>query len=111
VLAHDGQPAAGDGHPARGWPVDQLAAEVGTLRSVLGQRFSRFIGAAQMSDLAHLRMQMAKRQLHYAKRTVQVISQAVVYHSGASFNRAFRRTLDLPSARGRKRLSVDSTEG
>jgi AraC-like DNA-binding protein len=94
-------------YPGRGWTVQKLAAEVGTSRSVLGQRFSHFVGTAPMSYLMHLRLQLAKQQLQQTQRTVQAIGQDVGYQSEASFSRAFSRTFGVPPARWRNRRAVD----
>ncbi len=91
------------GRPARAWTVQQLASEVGTSRSVLGQRFSRFIGIAPMKYLTRWRMQLAKRQLQDTQLTVQAIAQDVGYQSEASFNRAFKRAFGVPPASWRRR--------
>ena len=45
--------------PAHGWTLDAVAAQAGTSRSVLAQRFVHFIGQPPMQYLRQLRMQLA----------------------------------------------------
>jgi transcriptional regulator GlxA family with amidase domain len=90
------------GDAARSWSLDELAREIGTSRSVLGERFARFLGAPPMTYLQHWRMQLAARALETTPRTVQQVAAEVGYASEAAFNRAFRRAFGVPPATYRR---------
>jgi AraC-like DNA-binding protein len=49
--------------PAADWMIDRLAADIGTFRSVLSERFARYLGNPPLTYLARWRMQLAARML------------------------------------------------
>ena len=49
--------------PSRHWTVEDLAADAGASRTVLGERFAKLLGAAPIEYLARLRMQLAAERL------------------------------------------------
>ena len=87
---------------ARAWSLDELAREIGTSRSVLGERFVRFVGTPPMAYLKRWRMQLAARALETTPRAVQQVASEVGYGSEAAFNRAFRRAFGVPPATYRR---------
>jgi len=82
--------------PMRDWTVEQLAAEVGTSRSVLADRFKAILGQPPMQYLAGWRLQLATTMLRDGSRSIAEIACEVGYESEAAFNRAFKRHLGLP---------------
>lgn len=92
-------------NPARGWSVEDLAAMVGASRSVLAERFARFLGQPPMAYLAHSRLQRAARLLQSTRRSIVQTALEVGYESEAAFNRAFRREFGLPPAQYRRRMA------
>lgn len=92
--------------PFHGWTLEGLAAEAGTSRSVLSERFARYLGDPPLTYLARWRLQLASRLLGTTRKTIQQIATEVGYDSEASFNRAFKREFGSPPARYRKRLSA-----
>jgi AraC-like DNA-binding protein len=88
--------------PSRHWTLDNLAAEVGTSRSVLAERFTRYLGEPPLTYLARWRLQLAARLLQTTRKTVVEVALDVGYESEAAFNRAFKREFDLPPAQYRK---------
>ncbi len=88
--------------PDRPWTLDSLAAEAGTSRSVLTERFSRFLGESPLAYLAMWRMQLAARRLQTSRDTVVQVALGVGYESEAAFIRAFKREFGLPPARYRR---------
>jgi AraC-like DNA-binding protein len=87
------------GAPARRWTLGELATEVGTSRSVLSERFARFVGRPPMQYLARWRMQLATRLLAEPGATkVATVAEAVGYESEAAFSRAFRRSVGVSPA-------------
>lgn len=88
--------------PGRQWTLDSLAKEAATSRSVLTERFSRFLGDPPLAYLAMWRMQLAARRLQTSRDTVLQVALEAGYESEAAFIRAFKRAFELPPAKYRK---------
>jgi AraC-like DNA-binding protein len=88
-----------------------LASDIGTSRSVLSDRFTRYLGEPPLTYLARWRMQLASRMLQTTKNTVLQIGLAVGYESEAAFVRAFKREFGAPPARYRKLLAQERDTG
>ncbi|MCC6984486.1 MAG: AraC family transcriptional regulator [Bauldia sp.] len=88
--------------PGRQWTLDSLAEAAATSRSVLTERFSRFLGDSPLAYLAMWRMQLAARRLQTSRQTVVQVALEIGYESEAAFIRAFKREFGLPPARYRK---------
>jgi AraC-like DNA-binding protein len=91
--------------PCHAWTLAELAAEAGTSRSVLLQRFDRFLGEPPLTYLARWRLQLAARKLQTTQETVLNVAADVGYGSEAAFNRAFKREFGVPPARYRKNFT------
>ena len=87
--------------PANPWTIASLANEVGMSRSVLAERFRRYLSETPISYLTHWRLQLGAQMLKSTSRSVAQIATEVGYESEASFNRAFKREFVLPPARFR----------
>jgi AraC-like DNA-binding protein len=90
--------------PCHAWTVAVLASEAGTSRSVLLERFDRFLGEPPLTYLARWRLQLAARKLQTTQDTVLNVAADVGYESEAAFNRAFKREFGVPPARYRKNI-------
>lgn len=90
--------------PSHPWTMEILAREVGVSRSVLAERFTRFLGEPPLTYLARWRMQLAARRLTTTRDSVLQVALDVGYESDAAFNRAFKREFGSPPARYRKSL-------
>ncbi len=90
------------GQPQQPWSIAGLARQVGASRSVLGERFSRFLGEPPLAYLARWRLQLAARSLETTDKTVLEVALEVGYQSESAFNRAFKREMGLPPARYRR---------
>jgi AraC-like DNA-binding protein len=90
--------------PCHPWTVAELAVEVGASRSVVAERFARFLGEPPLSYLTHWRLQLAARRLETHRTIVQVAAE-VGYESETAFNRAFKREFGLPPAQYRRKLA------
>jgi AraC-like DNA-binding protein len=77
--------------PGACWTLDSLAAAIGASRSVLTERFARFLGQPPLAYLAMWRLQLAARRLLASRDTVMQIALDVGYQSEAAFIRAFKR--------------------
>ena len=84
------------------WTVSELAQQCGLSRTVLSERFRRFLGEPPMAYLTRWRLQLGARALASTSRSVAQIATEVGYESEAAFNRAFKRRFDAPPARYRK---------
>jgi AraC-like DNA-binding protein len=93
------------GEPARAWTLDALAADAGTSRSVLAERFVSLIGRPPMQYLTAWRMQLATRMLSEGAAKVKAVADAVGYDSEAAFSRAFKKHLGTAPAGWRQRRS------
>jgi AraC-like DNA-binding protein len=87
--------------PAHPWTIAALANEVGISRSVLAERFRRFLSKTPMAYLTGWRLQLGAQMLKSTSRSVAYIAAEVGYESEPSFNRAFKREFGLPPARFR----------
>ena len=77
--------------PAHPWTLDELARAVTSSRSVLAERFARFVGVTPMLYLTRWRLQLAAEQLLGGSDNVAAIGARVGYDSEAAFSRAFKR--------------------
>ena len=90
--------------PAHPWTIASLGSEVGVSRSVLAERFRRYLAETPMAYLAHWRLQLGAQLLKTTSRSVADIAAEVGYESEPSFNRAFKRQFGLPPARFRSHI-------
>ncbi len=87
--------------PADPWTIASLANEVGISRSVLAERFRRYLSETPMAYLTAWRLQLGAQMLKSTSSSVAQIAAEVGYELEASFNRAFKREFGLPPARFR----------
>lgn len=86
-------------HP---WTIGGLAEEAGLSRSVLVERFTKYVGEPPMTYLTSWRLRLAAEALETTSKGVAEIAANVGYESEAAFNRAFKRMFELPPARFRR---------
>lgn len=91
--------------PCHAWTLAELAREVGAARSVVADRFARFLGEPPMAYLARWRLQLAARLLQTTRMSVLEVALDAGYESEAAFNRAFKREFGLPPGQYRKKLA------
>jgi AraC-like DNA-binding protein len=89
-------------HP---WTLTELASKAGTSRSVLAERFARYLGEPPLAYLARWRLQLAARKLQTTEDAIMQVAWEVGYESEAAFNRAFKREFGLPPGQYRKKLT------
>ena len=87
--------------PAHPWTIAALANEVGISRSVLAERFRRFLSETPIAYLTRWRLHLGAQMLKSTSSSVAQIAAEVGYESEPSFNRAFKREFSLPPARFR----------
>ena len=95
--------------PAHPWTIASLGQEIGVSRSVLAERFRRYLSESPMAYLAHWRLQLGAQLLKSTNRSVAEIAAEVGYESEPSFNRAFKRQFGLPPARFRSQSKAART--
>jgi AraC-like DNA-binding protein len=96
--------------PAHPWTIASLTNELGISRTVLAERFRRYLSETPMAYLTRWRLQLGAQLLTSTSSSVAQIAAEVGYESEASFNRAFKREFSLPPARFRsKAKSARST--
>jgi AraC-like DNA-binding protein len=84
--------------PAVAWTLDELARAASCSRSVLAERFTRFVGEPPMQYLTRWRMQLAAQQLSSSESKVASVAREVGYDSEAAFSRAFKRQVGVSPA-------------
>jgi AraC-like DNA-binding protein len=84
------------------WTTEELAQEIGLSRSAFAERFTSLMGEPPMRYLANWRMQVAAQRLKSSYEPIARIAFEIGYESEAAFNRAFRRTFDMPPMAWRK---------
>ena len=89
--------------PAHPWTIAALSNEVGISRTVLTERFRRYLSETPIAYLTRWRLQVGAQLLTSTSNSVSQIAAEVGYESEASFNRAFKREFSLPPARFRSR--------
>jgi AraC-like DNA-binding protein len=89
-------------NPERAWSLATLAKEAGSSRTVLAERFRKFLGQPPLAYLALWRLQLAAQRLETTDRSILEVALEVGYNSEAAFNRAFKRLFALPPARYRR---------
>jgi AraC-like DNA-binding protein len=87
--------------PAHPWTLADLAKEAGISRSVLAERFRRFLDAPPMTYLTTWRLQLGARMIRTTSSSVAQVASEVGYESEPAFNRAFKRAFGVPPARFR----------
>lgn len=98
--------------PAYPWTVEELGRKVAMSRSSLAMRFTQVLGQTPMAYLAAWRMQLAAQMLIADARPIVRIAEETGYESESSFNRAFKRSFDVPPAtfrRERQRARMPNT--
>jgi AraC family transcriptional regulator, alkane utilization regulator len=89
--------------PLRDWSVDSLSRHVGVSRTVLADRFRRYLDTPPMQYLARWRLQIAAQELKTSDVPLKSIAEGSGYESEAAFNRAFKRHFGLPPGDWRRR--------
>jgi AraC-like DNA-binding protein len=92
--------------PAHPWTIAALANDVGISRSVLAERFRRYLSETPIAYLTRWRLQLGAQMLKSSSSSVAQIAGEVGYESEPAFNRAFKREFGLPPARFRNQAKL-----
>ncbi|MEP9379187.1 AraC family transcriptional regulator [Aquabacter sp. CN5-332] len=79
--------------PGRGWTVADLAAEMGSSRSVFAERFLEVTGMTPLRYLTDLRMRLAAQWIARDRVSIEAAALRLGYGSQAAFSRAFKRVI------------------
>jgi AraC-like DNA-binding protein len=93
------------GAAAHRWTLDELAAQAGSSRSVLAERFSQRVGQPPMQYLTQWRMQLAARLLAEPRAKIVAVAEAVGYESEAAFSRAFKKSVGVAPTAWRRHMA------
>ncbi len=77
--------------PGRDWTVADLAAEMGSSRSIFAERFLAVTGLTPLRYLTELRMRLAAEWIGRDRMPIEVAAHRLGYGSQAAFSRAFKR--------------------
>jgi len=88
--------------PGRNWTVAELAAEMGSSRSVFAERFLAVTGLTPVRYVTELRMRLAAQWIGRERVSIDDAAYRLGYGSQAAFSRAFKRVMGHPpgAARG-----------
>lgn len=87
--------------PGRNWTVAELAAEMGSSRSVFAERFLAVTGMTPVRYLTELRMRLASEWIGRDRVPIEAAAHRLGYGSQAAFSRAFKRVLGHPPGAAR----------
>ncbi|KAA0011840.1 AraC family transcriptional regulator [Billgrantia pellis] len=77
--------------PGRHWTVAELAAEMGSSRSVFAERFLSVTGMTPHRYVTELRMRLAMQWIGRDRMPIETVALRLGYGSQAAFSRAFKR--------------------
>jgi AraC-like DNA-binding protein len=87
--------------PSRDWTVAEMAARMGSSRSVFAERFATVTGTTPLRYLAALRMRLAAQWLTRDRMPIDAVARRLGYASQAAFSRAYKRIMGQPPGRAR----------
>jgi len=79
--------------PGRNWTLAELAAEMGSSRSVFAERFLAVTGMTPVRYLTELRMRLASQWIGRDRIPIETAAHRLGYGSHAAFSRAFKRVI------------------
>lgn len=88
--------------PARNWTVAELAAQMGSSRSVFAERFLAVTGVTPVRYLTELRMRLASQWIGRERMPIDMAAARLGYGSQAAFSRAFKRVVGYPPGAARQ---------
>jgi len=87
--------------PARAWTVAEMAAEMGSSRSVFAERFVAVTGTTPLRSVTALRMRLAAQWIGRDRIAIDTVARRLGYGSQAAFARAYKRVTGEPPGKAR----------
>ncbi|WP_163269264.1 AraC family transcriptional regulator [Chelativorans alearense] len=87
--------------PGRAWTVAEMAAEMGSSRSVFAERFAAATGTTPLRYVAALRMRLATQWIGRDRIAIDTVARRLGYGSQAAFARAYKRVTGHPPGKAR----------
>jgi AraC-like DNA-binding protein len=97
--------------PGRDWSVAELAAEMGSSRSVFAERFLAITGLTPLRYVTELRMRLAAQWIGRDHMPIEAVAHRLGYGSQAAFSRAFKRVIGRPPGTARTVDRAESNTG
>lgn len=94
--------------PGRHWTVAELAAQMGSSRSVFAERFLAVTGMTPLRYLTELRMRLAAQWIARDREPIEAVAYKLGYGSLAAFSRAFKRVVGRPPGAVRGRAAEEA---
>ncbi|WP_274426714.1 AraC family transcriptional regulator [Chelativorans sp. YIM 93263] len=91
--------------PGKNWTLDELAAEMGSSRSVFAERFAAVTGLTPVRYLTEMRMRLAAQWIGRDQVPIEIAAHRLGYGSQAAFSRAFKRVVGHPPGAARTNAS------
>ena len=88
--------------PGHDWTVGEMAAAMGSSRSVFAERFAAATGMTPLRYLAALRMRLASQWIGRDRLPIDTVAKRLGYGSQAAFARAYKRITGHPPGHARK---------
>jgi AraC-like DNA-binding protein len=89
-------------NPGHAWTVENMAAEMGSSRSVFADRFQSATGMAPLRYVTEMRMRLAAQWMAQKDLSIEAIADRLGYGSQAAFSRAFKRITGQPPGAARQ---------
>lgn len=87
--------------PGRDWTVAEMAAQMGSSRSVFAERFVAATGTTPLRYVATLRMRLAAQWIGRDRMAIGTVARRLGYRSQAAFARAYKRVTGQPPGSAR----------
>jgi AraC-like DNA-binding protein len=97
--------------PGRDWTVAELAARMGSSRSVFAERFLGVTGMTPVRYLTELRMRLAAQWIRDGRTSIEGAAYELGYGSQAAFSRAFKRVVGYSPGVARGGVSLTGQPG
>ncbi|MFC6489959.1 AraC family transcriptional regulator [Nitratireductor sp. GCM10026969] len=89
-------------NPGHDWTLAEMAAQMGSSRSVFAERFAAATGTTPLRYVSTLRMRLAAQWIGQDRMPIDQVARRLGYRSQAAFSRAYKRVTGHPPGQARK---------